>query len=167
MSSRRQRLSRRLNQAGKRENSNARASPLAPLTVGLKQETAGANSLCQVCRETSRMDPAGLGEPTKGERHKTTPPVRRCRINRADPERDRRPRDPRSKPDNQESAQRSVQEEEPTASSASPSGTQIIRPLRPMRQTSLPGQARCTDCALKHRQTGLRSRVKVKLTAEQ
>ena len=88
----------------------------------------GANSLCRVRRETSRMDPPRLGEPTKGERHKTPSPVRRYRINRADPERDRRPRDPRSKPDNQESAQRSVQEEEPTASSASPSGTQIIRP---------------------------------------
>ena len=32
---------------------------------------------------------------------------------------------------------------------------------------SLPGQARCADCALKHRQTGLRSRVKAKLTADQ
>ena len=32
---------------------------------------------------------------------------------------------------------------------------------------SLPGQVRCADCALKHRQTGLRSRVKAKLTAEQ
>ena len=32
---------------------------------------------------------------------------------------------------------------------------------------SLEGQARCADCALKHRQTGLRSRVKAKLTADQ
>ena len=32
---------------------------------------------------------------------------------------------------------------------------------------SLPGQVRCADCALKHRQTGLRSRVKAKLTADQ
>ena len=31
---------------------------------------------------------------------------------------------------------------------------------------SLEGQARCADCALKHRLTGLRSRVKAKLTAE-
>ena len=29
------------------------------------------------------------------------------------------------------------------------------------------GQTRCAECALKHRQTGLRSRVKAKLTAEQ
>ena len=94
----------------------------------------GANSLCRVRRKTSRMAPAGLGEPTKGERHKT-PPADRCSINRADPERDRRPKDPRSKPDTQESAQRRVQEEEPTASSASPCGTQITRPLRPMCRT--------------------------------
>ena len=64
-----------------------------------------------------------------------TPPSDQCGINRADPERDRRPRDPRNKPDNQESAQRSVQEEDPTASSPSPCGAQITRPLRPMRQT--------------------------------
>ena len=31
----------------------------------------GANSLCRVRHETSRMDPAELGKPTKGERHKT------------------------------------------------------------------------------------------------
>ena len=82
-------------------------------------------------REWTRQDSEN---PTKGERHKT-PPADRCRINRADPERDRRPKDPRSKPDTQESAQRRVQEEEPTASSASPCGAQITRPLRPMRQT--------------------------------
>ena len=32
---------------------------------------------------------------------------------------------------------------------------------------SLEGQTRCADCVLKHRQSGLRGRVKAKLTAEQ
>ena len=109
----------------RRKTAGAQGTGSVPLRP---TSNTGANSLPRVRRETSSMAPAEFGKTTKGERHKTPPPVRRCRINRADSERNCRKRQ-RSKPHTQESAQQNVQSEGCTVSSAIACGAQITRPL--------------------------------------